>query len=155
MNLCIFWFTPNPPSPHHTPHPGQRHYTFPSYRYLLYDRLFIISIIMFLKSIGKWGWDLTSKTLSVFHNTSTRYPLTTTKDSFLFQRLNLTNIYSGPIIKCFQEGRLSLASNPWPSRLDEGRPTPQKRFGSQSFVFIRLSNSPTFFRSTSYIPKHF
>lgn len=87
--MCYFLIHTHPlPTTLHSPSwantlyfPLHHHLT---YSYLLYVRLFIISTIMFLKYTGKWGWDMTSKTLSVFHNTSTRHPVTTTKDSFLF-----------------------------------------------------------------------
>lgn len=121
---------------------------------------FIICIIVFLKSWGKSGWDLTSKKKkkkkhwSVFHNLLTRYPLTTAKTPLPKTQFNSTNIYSGPTIKCAQEGKLSLAFKSLSSQM-RGTPIPQKRLRSQSLglLFISWNNSSAFSPSIFVSPQ--
>lgn len=113
---------------------------------------------MFLKSRGKSGWDLTSKKKkywSVFHNILTRYPLTTTKTPLPKTQFNSTNIYSGPTIKCAQEGKLSLVLNPCPVRWEEHQFLRRGSDLSLGLLFISWNNSSAFSPSISYLPEYF
>lgn len=95
---------------------------------------------------------MTSKTLSVFLNTSTRHPLTTTKDSFLFS-IQFNKHLFRPYHKMFSGRRLSLASNPWPSQSDERNTNSSEKIQiPECCVCVCLSPQITFQLSSEVHP---